>query len=113
MELGLDESCPQSASTCAASQPSPSTLQKGEAAKTHRVCSWQSSFSYGGALRVRVEIQLAHKTSNISCYSRLMKSENERFTLSNIPRASSCVRRKACLTRVLTLLITPSSSPLA
>src|SRR2546427_10242278 len=29
-------------------------------------------------------------TSN--CYSRLIKSENERFTLSNIPRASSCVR---------------------
>src|SRR5216117_4110309 len=25
------------------------------------------------------------------CYSRLMKSENERFTRSNMPRASSCV----------------------
>src|SRR5215208_7383060 len=29
-------------------------------------------------------------------YSRLMKSENERLTLSNIPRASSCALLKPC-----------------
>src|SRR5205823_13413417 len=43
MEFGLNESCPQSASTCAVWQPSPSTLQKAEAANTHRVRGWRSS----------------------------------------------------------------------
>src|SRR6266550_4868372 len=46
-------------------------------------------------------------------YSRLMKSENERFTLSNIPRASSWVRWKACEIRDLTLLMMPPSSSLS
>jgi hypothetical protein len=46
-------------------------------------------------------------------YSRLMKSENERFTLSNMPRASSWVRWKACEIRDLTLPIIPPSSSLS
>src|SRR6059058_3306717 len=84
MEFGLNESCPQSASTCAVWQPSPSTLQKAEAAKTHRVLGWRSSSDN------RVLFFRWKPNSTIKCYSRLMKSENERFTLSNIPRASSC-----------------------
>src|SRR5437762_9741281 len=57
----------------------------------------------------------AHQTStaNIERYSRLIKSENERFTLSNVSRASSWVRWKACEIRDLTLRIIPPSSSLS
>src|SRR6266567_6711260 len=53
------------------------------------------------------------QTLNIEYYSRLIKSENERFTLSNVPRASFWVRWKACEIRDLTLLIIPPSSSLS
>jgi len=43
-------------------------------------------------------------------YPRLIKSENERFTRSNISRASSCVRRKVSLIRRFTPLKGPRSS---
>lgn len=47
----------------------------------------------------------------MSRYSRLMKSENDRFTLSNIPRASSCALLKPCLIDRFALLMTPVTSP--
>src|SRR5690348_3564209 len=44
--------------------------------------------------------------NDMVCYSRLIKSENERFTLSNIPRASSCALLKPCLIDRFALLKT-------
>jgi hypothetical protein len=51
---------------------------------------------------------------HVNCrYPRLMKSENERLTLSNMSRASSCVRWKVPLIRLLTPLKGPLSSSLS
>ena len=47
----------------------------------------------------------------LSRYSRLMKSENDRFTFSNIPRASSCALLKPCLIDRFALPMTPVTSP--
>ena len=47
----------------------------------------------------------------MSRYSRLMKSENDRLTFSNIPRASSCALLKPCLIDRFALLMTPFASP--
>jgi hypothetical protein len=62
--------------------------------------------------RTHAGIDLA-RSGEKDYYSRLMKSENERFTLSNMPRASSWVRWKACEIRDLTLPIIPPSSSLS
>jgi len=49
--------------------------------------------------------------NDIMLYSRLMKSENDRRTFSNIPRASSCALLKPCLMDRFAFLMTPVPSP--
>ena len=53
----------------------------------------------------------ARALSLMSRYSRLMKSENDRLTFSNIPRASSCALLKPCLIDRFALLMTPGPFP--
>jgi hypothetical protein len=53
---------------------------------------------------------IVHIKLYMSRYSRLMKSENDRFTFWNIPRASSCALLKPCLIDRFALLKTPRPS---
>ena len=59
----------------------------------------------------RGEATKARSLSVMRRYSRLMKSENDRFTFPNIPRASSCALLKPCLIDRFALLITPVTCP--
>ena len=59
----------------------------------------------------RGEATEARALSLMSRYSRLMKSENDRLTFSNIPRASSCALLKPCLIDRFAFLMTPVTCP--
>src|SRR5438552_6139564 len=63
--------------------PSPSPLRR-----ERRPCLRSQYFSRHPTDNLPVGLFISFSANG---YSRLMKSENERFTRSNMPRASSCV----------------------